>query len=104
MIGLCLIKRLDRLCVRLHHKICLHNEEVNPGGLLLSSKPDRLGSFFVSSSLLDNSGFEEEDDGRESKWHDLHDESSGSFCFSPVTVQQKEYTKGFEVRRCLYCR
>lgn len=54
-----------------------YNEEANPGVLLLlSPKPERLGWFFVSSSLLDNSGFEEEDDGdRESKRHELHDES-----------------------------
>lgn len=78
------------MCVCLHHKICLHNEEANPGVLsLLSPKPERLGSLFVSSSLLDDSGFEEEDDDDESKRHDLHDESNVSFCFSPVPVQKK---------------
>ncbi len=74
----------------LHHKIFLHNEEANPGVLiLLSPKPERLGSFFVSSSLRGNSGFEEEADDRESKRHELHDESNVSFCFSTVPVQKK---------------
>lgn len=64
---------------------CLHNEEASPGVLiLLSPKVERLGSFFVSCSLLDNRGFEEEDDDRESKRHELHD--GVSFCFSRVPV------------------
>lgn len=75
-------------------KRCLHNEETNPGVLtLLSPKPERLGSFFNSCSLLDISGLEEEeddddDDVRESKRQELHDESSESFCFSPVRVKR----------------
>ena len=56
-----------------HHNMCLHDEEVNPEVLfLLSAKLERTGSFLVSSSLLDR-GLEEED--RESKRHELHDES-----------------------------
>lgn len=75
----------------LFHKVCLHNEEPSPGVLILPSpKPERLGSVFVSSSLLVDSGFAEEDDDRESKWRELHDESYVSFCFSPVPVQTRE--------------
>jgi len=70
-----------------HHKVCLHNEEDDPGVRpLLSPKSDRLGLFLVSSSLLDNSGFEEEDDDdaadRDRKRHELHGESHASFGFS----------------------
>lgn len=68
---------------------CLHDEEASPEVLiLLSPKVERLGSFFVSCSLLDNRGFEEEDDDdRESKRHELHDDVSLSF--SPVPVSRE---------------
>ena len=70
--------------------MCLHNEETNPGVLAcLSLRLERPGSFLVSCSRLDNSGFEEEDDGRERKWLELHDESKMSLCFSPAPVQEK---------------
>lgn len=70
--------------------MCLHNEDVNPEVLvLLSPKPERLGSFFASSSLLDDSGFEEEDVDRESKRHEPHDESNVSLCFSPVPFKRR---------------
>ena len=76
------------LCVCLCYKICIHSEEATPGVLILRSpKLEKLGSFFVSCSLLDNSGFEEEDDDRESKRHEPHDESYVSFCFSPIPVE-----------------
>ena len=85
------VSQLCTLCVFLFHKVCLHNEEPSPGVLILPSpKPERLGSVFVSSSLLVDSGFVEEDDDRESKWRELHDESYVSFCFSPVPVQTRE--------------
>lgn len=73
-----------------------YKEEANPGVLtLLSPKLEKLGSCLVSSSLLDNSGFEEEveeeveevEDDRDSKRHELHGESNQvSVCFSPVPV------------------
>lgn len=85
--------------MRLHHKICLHNEEVNPVLVIPPPKPERLGSFLVSNSLLDNSGFEDndddDDDDRESKWHELLDEVS--FWFLPVSVKKRAETKHFEV-------
>lgn len=70
----------------------LHIEEVNPEvRFLLSLKPERLGSVFVSSSLLDSSGLEEDDDeGRESKRYELQDESNVSFDESAVPVQERE--------------
>lgn len=82
------------MCV-LFHKVCLHNEEPNPGVLILPSpKPERLGSAFVSSSLLVDSGFvegdDDDDDDHESKRRELHDESYVSFCFSPVPVWTRE--------------
>lgn len=69
----------------MRHNTVLHNE-AKPGVLaLLSPKPERLCSFIVSRGLLDSRGFDEEDDGRDSKRCELHDESSKlSFCFSPV--------------------
>ena len=76
-----------------NHKICLHNEESNPAvRTRLSLKPVRGDTSFVSCSLLDNSGFEKEDDGRESKRHELHDESSKSLFASlaPIKLKNKQ--------------
>lgn len=70
------------MCI--HHKICLHSEEANPVLVLPSTRPERLGSAFVSNSLLDNSGFEDDEDP-ENKRYKLLDEVS--FCLSPVSVK-----------------
>lgn len=67
------------------HKRGLHKEGADPGVLtLLSPKPERLDSFFVSSSLLAKSGFEDDADGRESKRQE-----QASLCFPPVSVKKK---------------
>lgn len=94
------------LCVCVCITICLHNEDANPGVLsLLSPKPERVGSFFVSNSLLDSSGFEAEedddDDDRESKRHELHDGSKVSFCFSLEPTKRKKKKKSRQVIRII---
>lgn len=71
--------------------LCLHNEGANPLLILPSPKPERLLSFFVSNSLLDQSGFEEEeqevDDDRACKRHGVQEEVS--FCVSPASGKKR---------------
>lgn len=68
--------------------LCLHNDGANPLLILPSAKPARPLSFFVS--LLDQSGFEEdedeEDDVDDRAWkrHGVGEEVS--CCFSPTSV------------------
>lgn len=70
---------------------CLHNDGANPLLILPSPNPARPLSFFVS--LLDHSGFDEdedeEDDVDERAWkrHGVGEEVA--CCFSPTSVEKR---------------
>lgn len=89
------IKVLYCAHLKINHKISIHNEESNPGvRTLLSLKLESVDSSLVSCSLLENSGFEEEEeDGRERKRHELRDESSKSLFASPAPTKIKKIEK-----------
>lgn len=71
--------------------LCLHNDGANPLLILPSPKPARPLSFFVS--LLDQSGFEEDEDDKDDvddrawKRHGVGEEVS--CCFSPTSVEKR---------------